>query len=239
MTDAERPLEYPLVTGLCLVGKHNIKEVASCVSCFQDQTYPYKELVVINNAQTQLEASELNLEAQPNIFLVDTPMFLSAGIARNYGISAANGTILAQFDANYWHHPKRLEAQIATMADNEAHCCMLTKILSLSFNSKTVRELTNDRNVIAQSMVCVRPQGIDYPPVEQGEELGFLHKMNKARLKLITMEQPALMCQLLGRRHQCKVDDLELAVEGNFAEILPQILSHQDNPETSDQVIPS
>jgi hypothetical protein len=50
-------------------------------------------------------------------------------------------------------------------------------------------------------MVCIRPKDIDYPYVEAGEELGFLHKLNMAQYKIISMDYPSLMCQLIGLRH--------------------------------------
>ncbi len=224
--------DFPLVSAICLAGRHSVAEVARCVECFKAQTYPYKELIIVNNADSQLEAAELNLEAQANVFIVDTPMRLSAGIARNYGISAANGAVLAQFDANYWHAPKRIEAQIATMANNNAHACMLVKCLQVSYNSGIVRYLENDKHVIPQTLVCVRPKDLDYPPVESGEELGFLHKMNQVGMKIITMDLPTLACQLVGQRQH--LPHLQVLVEDDLSDILPHLMPQVENPEPED-----
>ncbi|MHA2428461.1 MAG: glycosyltransferase family 2 protein [Candidatus Hermodarchaeia archaeon] len=229
--------DFPLVSAICLAGRHSVEEIARCVECFKAQTYPYKELIIVNNAKTQLEASELNLEAQPNIFIVDTPMLLMAGIARNYGISAANGAVLTQFDANYWHHPKRIESQIATMANNNAHACMLVKCLQASYNSGIVRYLENDKNVIPQTLVCVRPKDLDYPPVESGEELGLLHKMNQAGMKIITMDLPTLACQLVGQ--QRFLQDPQVLVEDDLSEILPHLMPQEANQKLEDSPSPS
>lgn len=188
--------EYPLVSAIMLAGNNPIEHVKKAIRCFQSQTYPYKELIIVNNAKTQLEASNFNIQAEPNVFIIDTPNKLPSGLARNYGISGANGTILAQFDADYWYAPERLEAQIATMADQAAHVCMLTKTLAYSYCSGIASYQNNNKNTIVNTMVFIRPSDIDYTYNEKNEELGILNKFAKAGRKIITMDKPELACKL-------------------------------------------
>ena len=119
--------EYPLVSAIMLAGKIAPANIMAGIECFKSQDYSYKELIIVNNAQNQLDASSLNIKAEKDIFIVDTPQHLTTGMARNYGISAANGQILAQFDADYWHSPSRLSAQVAGMAKNESHIAVFNK----------------------------------------------------------------------------------------------------------------
>jgi len=188
--------DYPLVSCIMLAGRTSLQDVLSAIECFKAQTYPYKELVIVNNAKTQFEASELNLTAKREIFFIDTPHLLSAGMARNFGISAANGRILAQFDLDYWHAPNRLMAQVATLAENEAQVAMLTKTLMYSFVSGRATYNTNGRQAILGTMVFIRPNNIDYPNTDKHEEVGILEKMQKAEMKLLAMPQPDLCCKL-------------------------------------------
>jgi len=221
--------EYPLVSAICLTGMHDAATVASCIHAFQAQTYPYKELIIINNAASQLEAANLNIEAQENVYLADTPTKLPAGIARNYGISAANGSIIAQFDANYWHHPKRLETQIGTIAANNSHACLLTRCTKASYNTGKINYLENDKSLIAQSLVTIKPNGVDYPPHDQGEELGFLYKMNRAYMKILTIEAPHLMCQVLGNPRQVVWDS---KVGHGLASLYPHLMQPLESLKT-------
>lgn len=188
--------DYPLVSAIMLVGRAPIPDVVAAIECFQKQTYPYRELIIVNNAKTQFIASELNIKAQHDVFLIDTPILLSAGMARNYGIRAANGQILAQFDADYYHDPQRLSAQIATMAEQEAHICMLASTLAYSFISGRAALDTNKKSIIPNTMVFMRPAKIDYPNVQKYEEFGILDRMIRAGLKPITMDKPDLVCKL-------------------------------------------
>lgn len=194
---ADKADQYPLVSAIMLAGRMPLSDILAAIQCFKAQTYPYKELIVLNNAKSQFAASELNLQAEKDIFLIDTPTDLNVGMARNYGIKAANGKILAQFDADYWHDPKRLEAQIATLAENEAHICVLSETLLYSYVSGRACLNTNEKAAILGTMVFIRPSNIDYPPVAKHEEYGILDKMVKAGLKPIAMTKPELCCKLL------------------------------------------
>ena len=193
-------IEYPLVSAILLARKTSIKDVLAAIECFKAQSYPYKELIILNNARNQFEASELNIKAEKDIFLVDTLTRLNAGQARNYGIRAANGRILAQFDADYWHDPQRLEAQVATLAENEAHICVLSETLLYSYVSGRASMNTNEKAAILGTMVFIRPLNIDYPPVTKHEEFGILDKMVKAGMKPIAMAKPELCCKLLATK---------------------------------------
>jgi glycosyltransferase involved in cell wall biosynthesis len=194
--------DYPLISAILLAGRTPVLDILAAIDCFRTQTYPYKELVIVNNAPSQFDAAALNIAAERDIFLIDTPMPYFAGMARNYGIAAANGKIIAQFDPDYWHAPKRLEIQVATLADNQAHVAVLTSTLAYSFVSGRGSYLTNERNAILGTMVFVRPANIDYPNIDKQEELGILEKMQKAEMKIISLPATELACKLYLTRDQ-------------------------------------
>ena len=187
--------EYPLVSAIMLTGRVTLLDALACIKCFQAQTYPYKELIIINNAKNQFAASELNIKADRDVFVIDTPQELSAGMARNFGIRAANGQILAQFDADYYHHPKRLESQIAILAENEAHICVLSETLLYSYVSGRAFLNNNDKQAILGTMVFLRPVQIDYPDFIKHEEFEMLDKMVQSNMKPIAISKPELCCK--------------------------------------------
>lgn len=189
--------EYPLISAIMLAGRVQLEDILACIECFKAQTYPYKELIIVNNTKTQYEAATLELQAEKDVFIVDTPTELSAGMARNYGISASNGRILAQFDANYWHAPSRLAAQVATMANEKAHICLLASVMQYSFVSGRASYFQTIKNAILGTMVFTRPSNIDYPDAQHNEEYGILHRMTQAGMRPLAMEKPDLCCKLL------------------------------------------
>lgn len=188
--------EYPLISAIMLAGRAPTRDILLGIECFKNQTYPHKELIIINNAKNQFEAGELDISTERDIFLLDTPTNLNAGMARNYGIKSANGRILAQFDADYWHSPQRLEAQVTSLAKNEAHVSVLTKTLSYSYVSGNSSININNKNMILGTMVFIKSPNIDYPLVIKNEELGILNKMSDAGMKLISIDNPELCCKL-------------------------------------------
>jgi len=189
--------EYPLVSAIMLAGRVTIADILTTIECFQAQTYPYKELIIVNNAKNQYLASALEIPINKDVFLIDTPTEYSAGMARNYGISAANGRILAHFDADYWHTPSRLSAQIATMANERAHISVLANVLQYSFISGEARVYNNAQNAVLGTLVFSRPAKIDYPDVEHNEEYEILQRMMQSGMRPIAMAKPDLACKLI------------------------------------------
>lgn len=187
--------EYPLVSAIMLTGRVTLLDALAGIKCFQAQTYPYKELIIINNAKNQFAASELNIKAEHDVFVIDTPQELSAGMARNFGIRAANGQILAQFDADCYYHPERLESQIAALAENETHICVLSETLLYSYISGRAFLNNNDKQAILGTMVFLRPVNIDYPDFIKHEEFEMLDRMVKANMKPIAISKPELCCK--------------------------------------------
>lgn len=188
--------DYQLISAIMIVDGLPVSDILWSIDCFQQQTYPNRELIIVNNAKSQYQAASINIPASSGVFLVDTPAFLSAGHARNFGISAANGQILAQFDADCWHAPNRLEQQARSMVANTAHISMLTSTLQYSYNSGVARYWQNDKQAILNTMMFIRPPDLDYPAVEHGEEFGLLQKMLQAGYTAVSLQAPELVCKL-------------------------------------------
>lgn len=184
--------EYPLISAIMLAGKCTKDDVLKGILSFKHQSYPYKELIIINNAATQYECSDLDLGAEANVFIIDTPFQLSAGMARNVGLSQANGQIIAQFDSNYYYHPDRLSVQVMGLAQHNAKISILTHTLQYNYTTGYARYYTNPKNAILNTMVYVRPEGIDYDNVDKLEEKSILEKLIQAGNKAISISRPEL-----------------------------------------------
>lgn len=215
---------FPLVSCIMLVGRTQVADIVAAIQCFKAQTYPYRELIIVNNARTQFEAASLNLKAERDVFMLDLPTLMSAGSARNHGIAAANGQILAQFDADYYHAPLRLEAQIATMVKNEAHAAVLAETISYSFISGRASYQRNQKNAILSTMVCIRPAKIDYPNVEKGEELGFLNNLTQNNMRIISIPRPELCCKYRLTAHERKYAAINVNLSDEHFSVVQEIV---------------
>ncbi len=224
---------YPLVSCVLLAGRISKQDLHAAIDCFKAQTYPYKELVIVNNAPSQFAASELNIKAEKDVVLIDTPLQLFAGMARNYGIATANGQIIAQFDADYWHAPNRLETQILSLAENEAHISILNHTLNYSTISGRASYNENDKKAILGTMVFIRPDKIDYPNIDKQEELGLLERMIQANMKIISSNNPELACKLCLTKLERTYKPVNCGLSKDHFKLVKRIVKNQSNHHAS------
>lgn len=185
-------MDIPLVSALSIIDNTPIYIINRLISCFQEQTYPNKELIIVNNAATQLEAAMVDIGAHQNVFLIDLPIKMPRGAAYNHGIAASKGQILAQFEATDWHSPDRLLTQVSALIDGPT-ASVLSSSLYLSYISGRVARINK---VIPASTVYIRPAKIDYPQVAVGSELGFISRLHAGGYQIVTIDRPELYCQI-------------------------------------------
>ena len=105
----------PLVTAVMVTGKHaNRRPLAlAAVRCFQAQTWPNKELVIINDGMS------LGIQG-PTIqeFLLPAKKETTLGELRNRGLDRARGSWIIQWDDDDWSHASRIEVQMAAAGDH-------------------------------------------------------------------------------------------------------------------------
>lgn len=198
--------EYPFVSAIMLAGRCPNEYVLAAIKAFHAQTYPHKELIIINNGKNQYDNSSLYIEGHfkekncpginHNVHVIDTDIELTAGMARNHGIAASSGQILVQFDADYYHSPKRIESQIAALAENQSHICILRNTLSYSYKSGIASIDNNDIDNIYNTMLFIRPKDIDYPNVDKSEDMEIYGRLLNVGYRPIVINAPELAVKL-------------------------------------------
>ncbi len=86
--------------------------IASCLA----QTFTDLELLVIDDASGDDTARIATSHDDPRLRLISLPHNLGAGAARNHGLRAARGALVAILDADDVAYPTRLERQVAYLA---------------------------------------------------------------------------------------------------------------------------
>lgn len=97
----------PLVTCLC-VTKNRREWLPWAIKCFEQQTYPERELVIV--ADTMADVSGLVHPADTVIFHPG-----KVGAKRNAGCAAALGEIICVWDDDDYSAPGRIASQVATL----------------------------------------------------------------------------------------------------------------------------
>jgi len=106
-----QPDSLPLVTALCLTRqrKHWLPQA---VDCFNLQTYPNKELLVLGDSREDLEG--LKFPPGSQVKYTDGAR-LVVGAKRNVGCQAARGEIIAIWDDDDYSAPARLSQQVEVL----------------------------------------------------------------------------------------------------------------------------
>src|SRR5699024_6036024 len=102
------------------------------VRCFQNQTYPNKELIVIDDGKQDLD--EL-LDPLPShqlsyVKLASCPEN-NLGKLRNRSLKEANGDFLIQWDDDDWYHPERIAIQSRILMEGYDACCLSEALMHL------------------------------------------------------------------------------------------------------------
>jgi len=188
-----------LLTGRCL-NRYYLASVA--VQCFFDQTWPNKELVIINHGERSLldNLNPAQCHAVREVKM-KRPEGMTIGDLRNLSMDNATGDWLIQWDDDDWHHPLRMETQMEHAAKEtvvtfnwQVRCNLLTgaafydkmeggQHMSVCYPKTTHRyEKLNVREDTAFfqsfSKVVTIDNGPDEAPVDPFMYVLFYHGMN-------------------------------------------------------------
>src|SRR5262249_11837155 len=99
-----------LVSCLMITRASRALRAKCALACFDRQSYADRELLVVSDEALDWPLPRRALHVHvPNVHLL--------GDLRNASVARANGEFVAQGDDDDWHHPERLERQIAVLRD--------------------------------------------------------------------------------------------------------------------------
>jgi glycosyltransferase involved in cell wall biosynthesis len=130
-------MQPPLISCLCVTRKRT-KKLARAIRCFQNQTYPNKELLIIYENDDPETAEFLKQYNDPRINAHKVSSFpkRTLGALRNLAIEKCHGEFFAQWDDDDWYHARRLESQFNMLAS-------MGKPVSILVNWLMFHEATN------------------------------------------------------------------------------------------------
>ena len=117
----------PLISCLCPT-KNDPSMVKKAIECFNDQTYPNKELILVTDEKNPY-LSFLNSVVSDNIKLVTAPHGSVIGKLRNISVDNANGEYIATWDDDDVSFKKRLEEQYNAIKKSGKEVCYLTNTI--------------------------------------------------------------------------------------------------------------
>ncbi len=146
------------------------------VRCYQAQTYPNKELVVVDDGAEDLapvlaalpahEVTYVKLKKKPGHVL---------GHLRNVALDAAEGELLTQWDDDDWYHPERVARQAHLLQQGYDACTLAGALMHLDtrrFFYHPYIGLLKDG--VPGTIMHRRDAAIRYPEMRRAEDTAYL-----------------------------------------------------------------
>ena len=165
----------------------NPRLVERAIRCFQLQTWPQRELVIVTLRRSeQLEAL---VARDGRIKLYDSPMGLTLGDQRNLSVARAKGVFLATWDDDDCHAPERLSIAMHTLLNSHAQAVFLSRVWI--WIETRQRLGLSCRGVWENTMVVRRSALPAYPALEWGSDT-VVRQMMEGLHTLALIDQPNL-----------------------------------------------
>jgi glycosyltransferase involved in cell wall biosynthesis len=191
------------MTGLisCLmVTRQRADLIRRAVWCFQHQSYPQRELVVVNDEDDGTREYLASLGDERIRYLRPERAGLTLGELRNFGVTQARGDYVAQWDDDDWHHPDRLSIQLLSLEQAEADLCLLERWI-LAWPERQ-QFLWSKRRPWEGTLLGRRAKLPPYPPLALGEDSALVEECQQRQLKLTVLDRPDLyICTVHGRNN--------------------------------------
>jgi len=163
------------------------------VDCFLQQTYSPRQLVLVYGADDAATVRYVETElTDPRIrrIKVDSTRRIPLGELRNVAVRHAEAALVAQWDDDDWHAPRRLELQIEALRKaRQADACLLQRWMIFDARSRKVY-LSTSRPWEA-SIVAWKERLPAYPPLRRSEDIAVVEQL-LARNAVVLLDRPEL-----------------------------------------------
>jgi hypothetical protein len=164
----ELPDNPPLISAL-MVTRGRLEMAKRATRCFLHQTYPARELIIIDDDPEEGLGNWIAELSDPNIHYVRLPdEGRTLGELRNISVRRSSGEYVTQWDDDDLYAPQRLETQM--------RCLLLLGVDACFFRRETFwwpeREIlfTSTARVWENSMLCRKDKMPLYPEERKGED---------------------------------------------------------------------
>lgn len=160
------------------------------VRCYRRQTYPNRELVVVEDGRQDL-SPVLETVSEDELTHIQLPSEEDhvLGRLRNVALKAATGKFRAQWDDDDWYHPKRIEKQVQVLQEGYDACCLRGTLMHVDSPKYADRPYIGYLQDGVPGTIMHRPDpDIRYPKMHREEDTAYLNKWKNKRYTTITYE---------------------------------------------------
>lgn len=165
----------PLVSCL-MVTKNRFELAKTAVDSFLNQTYPEKELVIIDDGECgKLHNWVESLAKHEIVYIKLKPENRVLGELRNISIQNCSGEYVTQWDDDDFSHPERLNIQISLIYIYNADACFLSRHQVIL---PSERKIFYSSSRIWEGSFLARKENVpEYPVLSRGEDTPVMEKL--------------------------------------------------------------
>ncbi len=194
------PAEPSLPLISCIMPTHNRRGfIHLALTCFEAQSYPRKELVVIDDGTDPV--SDL-LEGRAGVRYARVSRRMTIGAKRNLACELASGEIIAHWDDDDWYGPRRLAEQAAPLIAQSCDVTGLVNTHVLEMPAARFWTLSGDLHhrmfvgdihggtlMFRKSLLH---QGIRYPEANLAEDAALIRQFTQRRKQIQRVTEAGL-----------------------------------------------
>lgn len=182
----------PLVSAL-MVTRNRLRLAERAVRCFEAQTWPNRELVVVDDGHVPYEEMLEPFQERGLAIRYIRPggVRRSLGELRNLANDHARGDWRIQWDDDEWYHPDRIVAQVAAAERSGVPAVVLRwTLMQLDATDGDGGPVFRaDSGFATPGTIAHRPTGLRYPDARRGEDSVFLNELRHAGRVLVLGKQ--------------------------------------------------
>ncbi len=193
MLESESQSKLSLVS-VVLTTRDRPQLLSMALACYQHQTYPQRELLVVDDGAT-FPADAAAVAAVGGRLIRLTPG-TPLGIKLNCGLHAGQGRLCMKMDDDDWYGPTYLETMIAMLMARSTVVCRPTIVFLCGFLFFDVARWevrwSTDRNVPGATLLFARDdwQACPFRPISQHEDMWFILDQVRAGIVPLAVRAP-------------------------------------------------
>ncbi len=204
-----------------MVTRGRIEFVQRSITCFLNQTYQNRELVIVEDKTNHLEEF-IAARQDPRIRYESVRQAnVTLGELRNRSLEMASGEFVAVWDDDDWYHPSRLAIQFRHLLHSRADVCMLSRE-SFAWPERELYVYSNHR-LWKHSSLASKAAFARYPALRVGEDTEQIIQMLKNGAKLCMLNAPDLYIYCV---HDSNISETWL-LEAAFEQATAQLTAGQ------------
>lgn len=188
------------------------EHVEATIRCFEQQTYPDKELVVVHDGASE-EAVGMFEKAGARVFAMPG---VPLGVLRNKSVEESRGKYVCNWDDDDLSVPDRIEFQLAALQAKKANACVLRRYVlwderNGQFYQSFPRAAGWESSLVAERAAVLR---LRYPPVKLGEDRQMMARMATA-YRVLVIDEPGKYVYRYHGRNACSPEHFRMMFAGS------------------------